>query len=302
MLHLIERPDDHVLVRVAPARRAIVSWNSRSPAGALALTMYRTDGSISEPLPYVRWLPTARRSLDGADDRTRIAVDIVRSEVPLSGIGIATEGSLEAVAVATPPLHDDVAAYRYRVATLDVPTLPQAVTGVPHSGSRWCSPASLAMLLRYHGVDVNVRETAAGVTDERYGGTGNWAFNAAYAGRFGLRGVVAYLAGLDHAGAFLAAGLPVALSIAWNHGELVGAPLPTSDGHLIVLRGLEPGFAIVNDPAQPGVAVRYDRASLDRVFRAHGGVAYLVAPRARSGELVALANDIGRASARRATE
>jgi len=36
--------------------------------------------------------------------------------------------------------------------------------------------------------------------------------------------------------------------------------------------------------------VRFPRAELDALFREHGGVAYLVAPRSRTGELVALAN------------
>ncbi|MBV8367598.1 MAG: hypothetical protein JO036_01520, partial [Candidatus Eremiobacteraeota bacterium] len=120
--------------------------------------------------------------------------------------------------------------------------------------------------------------------------TGNWAFNVAHAGAQGLRAAVAFLRGLEHAGAFVRAGLPVAMSIRWEPGELPGAPLPRSDGHLIVLRGLDGDDALVNDPAHPDVATRYPRAALDRVFRAHGGAAYLVAPRERTAELVALAN------------
>jgi hypothetical protein len=146
------------------------------------------------------------------------------------------------------------------------------------------------MLLRYHGVDVDVATVARGVDDASYGGTGNWAFNVAYAGTRGLRAVVAYLRGLDHVAAFVEAGLPVAISIAWHGDELPGAPLPQSDGHLIVVRGFDPSAAIVNDPAHPALTTRYDRAALDRVFRAHGGVAYLVAPRERTADLLALAN------------
>ena len=56
------------------------------------------------------------------------------------------------------------------------------------------------------------------------------------------------------------------------------------------MRGIEPEHVLVNDPAQPAVSVRYPRAALEAVFREHGGVAYLIAPRSRSEELVALAN------------
>jgi hypothetical protein len=172
---------------------------------------------------------------------------------------------------------------------LDVPKLSQY--SPKFSDERgWCSAACLAMLLRYHGLDADVPAVARAVYDASYAGTGNWAFNAAHAGARGLRGVVAYLRGIDHVAAFVDAGLPVAISIAWNPGELPGAPLEQSDGHLLVVRGVEPAHVLVNDPAHPTIATRYPRTALDLIFREHGGVAYLVAPRARTAELVALAN------------
>jgi hypothetical protein len=57
-----------------------------------------------------------------------------------------------------------------------------------------------------------------------------------------------------------------------------------------VVRGVDPSHVAVNDPAHPSVAMSYPRAALDLVFRSAGGVAYLVAPRERTAELVALAN------------
>ena len=290
MLRLIERPGRQALLRVPPATRAIVSWNSDAPSGGIALAVHRTDGSVAEPLLYTRWTARDRRSLDGADAKTRVAVDVVRSDVPFSGIGVTSSVALDAVAVAIPPPGDARVPSRGRVATLDVPPLSQTVRGVPESSRSWCSPTALAMLMRFHGVDVSVTQVAHGVFDSSYAGTGNWAFNAAYAGARGLRAAVAYLRGLDHVAAFVEAGLPVAISISWRGKELPGAPLPHSEGHLVVVRGLEPQHAVVNDPAQPGVVTRYERAALDRVFRGHGGVAYLVAPRERTAELVALAN------------
>jgi hypothetical protein len=290
MLRLIERPGHQALLRVPPATRAIVSWNGEAASGGIALAVHRTDGSVAESLLYARWSPEERRSLDGADDKTRIAVDVVRSEVPFSGIGITSTVALDAVAVSIPPPGETRTVVRRRVAPLEVPALSQTVPGHPESTRRWCSPTALAMLLRFHGVTADVAAVARAVFDTSYDGTGNWAFNAAYAGARGLRAVAAYLRGLDHVAAFVEAGLPVAISIAWNGGELPGAPLDHSDGHLVVVRGFDHGTVLVNDPAQPAVATRYDRAALDRVFRNHGGVAYLVAPRERTEELVALAN------------
>jgi hypothetical protein len=290
VLRIVERPDQQTLVRVPPSTRAVVSWNGDAPSGGIALVVHRSDGSISEPLLYARWSSEERRSLDGADAKTRIAVDVVRSEVPFSGISVTSSVALDAVAVTVPPPASRRGQARARVAPLDVPPLSQSVRGHAESARNWCSPTALAMLLQYHGVPVDVATVARNVADASYGGTGNWAFNVAYAGTRGLRAVVAYLRGLDHVAAFVEAGLPVAISIAWNRGELPGAPLVQSDGHLLVVRGFEPNAALVNDPAHPAVATRYDRTALDRVFRAHGGVAYLVAPRERTEELIALAN------------
>lgn len=290
MLRLIERPGQHALLRVPPATRALVSWNGDAPSGGIALAVHRTDGSVAEPLLYARWSPEERRSLDGGDAHTRIAVDVVRSEIPFSGIGVTSTVVLDAIAVSVPPPDDARVAVRRRVAALDVPALSQTVKGHPESTRAWCSPTALTMLLRYHGILVDVPTVARAVFDASYDGTGNWAFNVAYAGARGLRGAVAYLRGLDHVAAFVDAGLPVAISISWSANELPGAPREHSEGHLIVVRGFEPSAVLVNDPAQPAVVTRYDRATLDRVFRGHGSVAYLIAPRERTEELVALAN------------
>jgi hypothetical protein len=290
MLRLIERPGHQALLHVPPSTRALVSWNGDAASGGLALAVHRCDGSVAEPLLYARWSPEERRSLDGADAKTRIAVDVVRSDVPFSGIGVTSTVALDALAVSVPPPGDARSTARARVAPLDVPPLSQSVPGYPQSARAWCSPTALAMLLRFHGVPAEVPAVANAVFDASYDGTGNWAFNVAYAGRCGLRGVVAYLRGLDHVAAFVDAGLPVAISIAWKEHELPGAALAHSEGHLIVVRGFERSAVLVNDPAHPAVATRYERAALDRVFREHGGVAYLVAPRERTAELVALAN------------
>ena len=289
MLRVIELPRADEVVRVPPSTQAVVSWNTTAPAGEIDLIAHHGDGTVSRPLPYVRWSPEARRSESGADRAARIDVDVLRSDVPFTAIGIAGSVVLDALAVTVPPPPQTRAAALTRAAELDVPTVSQYSAASPDARG-WCSAAALAMLLRYHGVAAGIPEVVRGVYDEAYGGTGNWAFNAAYAGARGLRGVVAYLHGIGHAAAFVAAGLPVAISIGWRAGELPGAPLVHSEGHLLVVRGADASHVAVNDPAHPAIATRYPRTALDCAFRAHGGVAYVVAPRARTAELVALAN------------
>ncbi len=77
----------------------------------------------------------------------------------------------------------------------------------------------------------------------------------------------------------MAAGVPLALSLAWKKGELDNPPLPETDGHFVVLCGFDAkGDPIVNDPAQPAIRVTYPRAQFQRLWLGHGGIAYVIAP------------------------
>jgi hypothetical protein len=128
-----------------------------------------------------------------------------------------------------------------------------------------------------------VRAAVAAVYDWRYRGHGNWPFNTAYAATHGLEAYVARLPDLAAAEAWTAAGVPLALSVAWAPGELAGATLPAADGHLLVLAGFDAaGDAVVHDPAAPDDAsVRrvYRRDQLEAVWLGHSaGTAYIVHP------------------------
>ena len=99
--------------------------------------------------------------------------------------------------------------------------------------------------------DPCVHHAVRGVYDHAYGGAGNWAFNIAYAGELGLSGFVTKLHSLAEAEAFVAACVPLVLSVA---------------GHLLVLVGFTTtGDPVLNDPASPSndeVRKTVDRLSL----------------------------------------
>ena len=290
MLTIVHPTADRTIVRIAPAHTAVVSWNTAAQSGRLEITVYRADGQVSSWLPYVAFSPGSRRSLSGRDEVARIATDIVESTVPMVAIEIRSDVPLDAIAVSTPVHRRSSEPATVRTA-LDVPALSQYLIAHPEERG-WCTPTSLAMLLAYWGKPHNLTEAVRAVYDERYGGTGNWTFNMAYAGRFGLRAVLMHLAGLDHAAGFIAAGIPLALSFSWASGDLPGAPLDHSDGHLAVLRGFtRHGHPQLNDPAQADIVTTYDRKALERVWQAHGGAAFAAVPLERSSELVRLAND-----------
>ena len=73
--------------------------------------------------------------------------------------------------------------------------------------------------------------------DFRYDGTGNWPFNTAYAARQVDDAFVTRLATLREAERFVHAGIPLVASISFGKGQLTGAPISATNGHLVVIVG-----------------------------------------------------------------
>ena len=172
-------------------------------------------------------------------------------------------------------------------------------------GEAWCSPTSTTMVLGYYGAlpgpaayswvpkghpDPQVDHGARMVYDTTLGGTGNWAFNTAYAARRVGQAHVTRLRNLRGVEAYVERGVPVVISVAFGRGRLTGAPISSTNGHLIVVVGFtRSGDVVVNDPAAPtraGVRRTYDRGQLEDAWlarypsggslRGSGGVAYVI--------------------------
>jgi hypothetical protein len=176
---------------------------------------------------------------------------------------------------------------------LNVPECSQMV--YPDGGEVWCSPTSVSMVLNYWAggsaaCSYAVSAAVDGVYDRVYDGHGNWPFNAAYAAGTAAGKREAYVTrftSLAQAEEWIAAGVPVIMSISWGRGQLTGAPISASNGHLVVLAGFDArGNPVVNDPAAPSneaVQRTYQRAQLEKLWlQASGGTAYLVYPAGRS--------------------
>jgi hypothetical protein len=289
VLAVVEARAERAYVPVLPAARAVVSWMTRAETATLELVVHTAMGTMSRPLPYAVFEPGARASLDGFDNVARIATDVVTAAGEIVAIDVRANVALDAVAVSV-PVHAAAGSRARFAGEIDVPERAQFVAGEPASRG-WCAPAAIAMLLGATGVERSVGDVAAAVFDRAYRGTGNWAFDVAYAAACDRFGAVAYLRDLQSVDALLDAGFPLAASLAWDEGALPGAPLPASDGHLVVVRGRTPGGGIVaNDPAQPQVRHVYDATAFERAWLGHGGVALLVTARDRIGDLVAAAN------------
>ncbi len=165
-------------------------------------------------------------------------------------------------------------------------------------GEAWCSPTSLAMVLAYYGrlpaastyawvpssyAQRWVNGIARSVFDHTYDGAGNWPFNTAYAGTRVSGAFVTRLTDLRMAERFIRVGIPLIVSIRFDRGQLTGAPISSTDGHLLVLTGFTAaGNPIVNDPAAPSsktVRRTYNRAQFERAWLGGSqGMAYVVHP------------------------
>ncbi|TVQ19558.1 MAG: peptidase C39 family protein [Spirochaetaceae bacterium] len=293
----------------APAA-AIASWNCRTPARAgveVRLQVRFADGSQSSWFSMGRWSSepdVERGSVAGqaccgvsiqtdtlvsdapfASIRVRVVAygDLTESVVTLRRTALCWSDPKPAVWSPAP-----VVAGGEQTVIAGVPECSQMV--YPNGGNVWCSPVSLSMVIGYWNAGTAcaplIEQTRVGVFDPVYGGYGNWAFNAAWAGSLGFVAQVVRFASLDAARRWIDAGVPLILSVSWDNGgerRLTGAPVKSSKGHLTVLVGFDgSGRAIMNEPASPddgSVRRTYAAGELEACWlTASGGVAYLVYP------------------------
>lgn len=153
------------------------------------------------------------------------------------------------------------------------------------NGSVLCSATTTSMLLGFWAqnlhrkdLDHDVPEVVKGIYDSQWKGTGNWPFNTAYAGSFrGMRAYVTRLSDLSEVEDWIAAGIPVGLSVCSDRLHHRG---PGPNGHLIVCAGFtENGDVVVNDPARHGMVRRiYPRKDILYAWEYSHNAVYLVYP------------------------
>jgi hypothetical protein len=290
---------------------AIASWNATTPAGTWIETLVRAQlgtrwtkwyslGIWAEDLETVqRHSVNAQGDADGtvSIDTLRLAFkkktppNAYQVAVRLFGVSAGTSPALSAVVVtaSNAPLAPRVLVAgnpAYWSRALAVPECSQMV--YPEGGPVWCSPTSVSMVLAYwQGAtgpcEPRVRAAVDGVFDWLYDGHGNWPFNTAYASAQGFEAWVGRFTSMAEAERWLAAGIPLVISYAWGKGDLTGAPIPSSNGHLAVLVGFDAeGNPIVNDPAAASddeVQRTYPRAELETLWLEHsGGTVYAIYP------------------------
>jgi hypothetical protein len=163
--------------------------------------------------------------------------------------------------------------------------VPERSQLVYTNGGVLCSPTTVSMIMSYWAkklkrpeLDHDVPEIVQAIYDAKWKGTGNWPFNTAYGGAYrGMRGYVARLSDLAEVEEWIAAGVPVGLSVCSDRLHHRG---PGPNGHLIVCVGFaENGDVVVNDPGtRRNVRRVYPRKDVAYAWAYSRNAVYLIYP------------------------
>jgi hypothetical protein len=239
-------------------------------------------------------------SRDGAFDHWQIRVTLFRTRGSTASPAVRSVGGVAAT-YANRTIDSTSSTTMTSTKVLDVPQYSQVIhrgefPAYGGGGEAWCSPTTAIMLLRYRKLGPSskayafadkyknpwVDHAAVNTYDAEYEGTGNWSFTMAYAGRYAHADVIRVHT-LRDAERFIRAGTPVGAAIAYGSGELDGAPLNSTRGHLVAVVGFtSSGKVVANDPAgdtNSEVRRTYKRGQFERAWLGgSGGIAYVVRP------------------------
>ncbi len=161
---------------------------------------------------------------------------------------------------------------------LDVPA--QSQMEAPETiRNRVCSPTCVAMVLGHWKRPVDPATVAAEMFDPRHDLYGVWPAAIRAAARRGVAGYLLRFPSWAAAAWCLDHAMPVIASVRYAAGELGGAAIAATAGHLLVLTGYDGETVFVNDPASPTVRAvprAYALADVRRVWLERSGVGYVL--------------------------
>ncbi len=286
------------VIEIASFYSLVASWSALSSVNATCeiKVSARVDGVWSDYVTYRPWgLGLENKSVDQANDLIEISYDEViilnnkqadafKYQIIFERDNITTESSKLSLISFALKLYN----YTYKVTTgalpekvdYEVPELNQNV--VPTIGNIICSATSTTMLLKYHGFDFTTQDAeyehryVASLVKDYRGIYGNWVFNVATMGAFGLDAYVARMYSTEELMYHLATVGPVSITVGGQMTSDVANYY--TNGHLLVCRGyeiLEDGSVnfLCNDPNVKNVACKYTEAKIKQTW---GGIVYVI--------------------------
>jgi hypothetical protein len=176
--------------------------------------------------------------------------------------------------IAEPPLPSRRAALARAPAPRSQMTAPETIA------HRICSPTCVSMVLDLWNRPHDWLTLAEECHDPVSGLYGVWPLALAAAARRGSLGAVEAFSDWQQPLAVLELGIPLVTSIRFFSGELPGAPLAETGGHLVVVHAACAEKVLVCDPAAAdGEVMReYPAAAFSRAWLRHRGAAYILPP------------------------
>lgn len=268
-----------------PFTKMVASWVAITDKERTVEVMIsvRVDGKWSKYLSYGAWgLGRENYYYNDEDELAEIYVDEIYIKNGKNADGVRYKIVLRKDGAESPllkniciMLHSNVNNYEYEgdnsnlpsIVEYNVPRLNQNI--VPVIGEEMCSATTTAMLLKYYGFDFSEydefehRYVAGLVADPGHNAPtyGNWAFNTAVIGAFGLTSFTYGMTGWEELKHHLATVGPVGASIRGDTGVY------KTPGHLLVVIGYKivngETFVVCNDPNinsrfGEGLFVRYE--------------------------------------------
>jgi hypothetical protein len=202
-------------------------------------------------------------------DTPRLSLDLTSRQPPERYLITV---SSRALTLAEPPLPTRSESLRCAPPPRSQMTAPAAIA------NRICSPTCVSMVLDLWDRRHDWLTLVDDCFDPATGMYGVWPMAVRAAARYGSLGAVETFDGWEEPLQVLGRGTPLVTSIRYAAGELPGAPMAETGGHLVVVYGAGPASVRVCDPAAPdGAVVRcYDARAFSGAWLRHRGAAYIL--------------------------
>jgi hypothetical protein len=267
----------------------LVPWWNADTAGSGRLDLQvqvRTQSGWSRWYDMETW-GASSSSHSGGDELAKVDTDILKLTVPADGfrLNIRLSGACVlhrcgVIARDSKTLRPPTDLSKLTVKDNPAPRRSQKVED-PSIKGRICSPTSVSMALESLGINLPTHFVAADCHDEGDKMYGNWPFNVASLWRLGARARLDFFPNTGMAAGEILKGRLLIASVRFAEGVLDGAPMKSTNGHLILVRGLvkdESGEwrVLVNDPAAATPEETPRRYLVSQFDKAWTGVAYVV--------------------------
>jgi hypothetical protein len=204
--------------------------------------------------------------------RLRVRLHACAPDLDCSTRFIVSLSASDLAPLAAPEVGADATPVRVPVPALSQMEAPEAIR------RRVCSPTCTAMVLGRWGVATDAAALAREMFHSDLDLYGVWPEAMRTAARRGIAGYLLRFPDWASVMWCLSRGVPVVASVRYASGELTGAAVEQTSGHLIVITGYADGRVLVNDPAAPTRATvprTYDVGELARVWLERSGVGYV---------------------------